>query len=264
MTLSRSSPRSPLGSPKRGSRHTPGSPSRLHGAHAKFSPKMICTMSPISPKEMALEDWALNEYEGVGVGELDDEEAREVFQQAKRREQEAEVAVQEQGEVVTLALEQTWGGELPHVLRELLNSRWERVINIFKAWDDDGNGCVDREEFVNGLQVLGIHAHKAEVDAFFQVFDPDGSGALDFRELSAALRKHTAQAQLGRTARATRQPASPAILARCPAAPSHARRPSPPRLGCDRSPRPSCPRPTPRCRSTPSILARPRSWTRRS
>ena len=54
-------------------------------------------------------------------------------------------------------------------------SRWERVITIFKAWDEDGNGCIDRAEFLNGLGVLGIRTRKSDIDAFFETFDPDES-----------------------------------------------------------------------------------------
>ena len=158
-----------------------------------------------------VDDWERNEYEGIGIKECDDAEAAALFRAFDQKQQQEEMdyeefkaaaaaAVEEEAvataaeeEVARQALQgatQQAAEHLPNLLRKLLKARWERVISIFKAWDEDGNGSVDRAEFARGLEVLGIVATADEVKAFFAQFDPDNSGALDFRELSSALRKH--------------------------------------------------------------------------
>ena len=47
-----------------------------------------------------------------------------------------------------------------------------------------------KKEFVKGLASLEMSVDPADIDALFAHFDPDGSGALDYKELQAALRSH--------------------------------------------------------------------------
>ena len=75
-----------------------------------------------------------------------------------------------------------------HLLRELLNPQWERVMTVFEAWDEAGN--VDRAEFVCGMAALGISLDTPEVDRVFATFGRESSVMLDVRELLAALRTH--------------------------------------------------------------------------
>merc|ERR1719188_1182909 len=63
-----------------------------------------------------------------------------------------------------------------------------RVIDLFRQWDEDGNGKVSKKEFRRALPALGIHAQREEIDALFDSFDPDHSGSIEYKELSKLLR----------------------------------------------------------------------------
>ena len=84
-------------------------------------------------------------------------------------------------------------------LREALTANAARVVDLFREWDDDGSGTVDRREFRAVLPLLGETLEKTfgagamptvrEVDALFDSFDADGSGSVDYRELNRLLRR---------------------------------------------------------------------------
>ena len=62
------------------------------------------------------------------------------------------------------------------------------MIDVFGEWDRDQSGLLTKKEFTQGLASLKMSADAADIDALFAHFDPDGSGALDFKELRSVLR----------------------------------------------------------------------------
>ena len=96
-----------------------------------------------------------------------------------------------------------------------------RVIDLFRDWDDDGDGMVSQKEFTltvtlaraltltpapdtdpNANQVskkefrkamtaLGLSAPRKDVDGLFDTFDPDGGGSIDYKELLTLTRTLT-------------------------------------------------------------------------
>ena len=81
-------------------------------------------------------------------------------------------------------------GVLPCVqLCDALAAKAVRVIDLFREWDDDGTGSVDRKEFRRGLAELGYEGDRTVVDELFNSMDPDGSGSLSLEELNAQLRR---------------------------------------------------------------------------
>ena len=62
-----------------------------------------------------------------------------------------------------------------------------RLIDLFREWDDDGNGALDKKELRRAVAALGYDAPKKEIDDFFDSMDDDGSGLIEFDELKAAL-----------------------------------------------------------------------------
>eukprot|EP00665_Eupelagonemidae_sp_cell47_P001441 gene1441-8518_t len=74
-------------------------------------------------------------------------------------------------------------------LRALLRASVERVIEVFRCWDDDDSGAIDRREFRRALRALVPDVTGAECDLLFETFDADGSGSIDFRELNRQLRR---------------------------------------------------------------------------
>ena len=74
-------------------------------------------------------------------------------------------------------------------LQDALVAHRTRVVDLFREWDEDNDGMVDRNEFGNAVRALGLNVPSAHLDALFSAFDPDGSGQIEFRELDRILRK---------------------------------------------------------------------------
>lgn len=90
-------------------------------------------------------------------------------------------------------------------LQKVLVENAVHVIDVFRMWDDDGNGRIDRREFRRAISALGYDAPNEHIDVVFDSFDHDGSGALELHELEAALAspaEHCRAMQQGHAVRA--------------------------------------------------------------
>ena len=65
----------------------------------------------------------------------------------------------------------------------------QRVVDVFRMWDEDKSGTVDKKEFHKAIRALGFEVEKADTDAVFDSLDADGSGNLEDKELNEMLRK---------------------------------------------------------------------------
>ena len=83
-------------------------------------------------------------------------------------------------------------GNVQEQLRDILTANAVRVIDLFRDWDDDGDGTVSKREFRKAMQTLGLNVPREDVDALFDSFDPDGGGAIDYAELNKALKRRVA------------------------------------------------------------------------
>ena len=112
---------------------------------------------------------------------------------------------------------------LAGLLVEALHRPYARIIELFQQWDADADGCVSKVEFRNALPLLQLNGDVslAEVDALFDSFDVDGSGAITYKELLAeldAVPKASPRAASGQAgAKAATQAAAPAPAARAKA-----------------------------------------------
>ena len=82
-------------------------------------------------------------------------------------------------------------GDMPTIVEQLtaaLAVNMARVIDLFREWDDDGNGMVNQLEFRRALPMLGLKVDRADAEACFQSFDEDGSGEISYEELHGKLR----------------------------------------------------------------------------
>ena len=73
-------------------------------------------------------------------------------------------------------------------LRDALFHHAVRVIDLFREWDSDASGKVNKTEFAQALPSLGLTVTREQSDLLFGVFDPDGSGSIDYKEMNKALR----------------------------------------------------------------------------
>ena len=68
------------------------------------------------------------------------------------------------------------GVSVQEQLRKILTDNQIKLIDLFREWDDDGNGALDKFEFRKAVAAMGFDAPKAAVDALFNSFDEDRSG----------------------------------------------------------------------------------------
>ena len=74
-------------------------------------------------------------------------------------------------------------------LRHCLSKNAVRVIDLFRSWDDDGNGTIDAKEFRRALATLVEGTLPREpCDQLFHQFDMDSSGTVEYSELNKFLR----------------------------------------------------------------------------
>ncbi len=62
--------------------------------------------------------------------------------------------------------------------------------SVFEMMDEDGNGRVDKDEFVEGLKVCGLDLPAEETDLLWDFLDDDGGGDLDMHEMCSKLMVH--------------------------------------------------------------------------
>ena len=74
-------------------------------------------------------------------------------------------------------------------LRTMLSQNLVRVIDLFRDWDEDANGLIDRSEFQRGMVALGVEASAEEAGRLFDEFDKDGGGTIEYAELNSLLRR---------------------------------------------------------------------------
>ena len=49
-------------------------------------------------------------------------------------------------------------------IRDYLSSKGVRVIELFRQWDDDGTGKIEKKEFRRGMKELGLNVSKAQMN----------------------------------------------------------------------------------------------------
>ena len=91
-------------------------------------------------------------------------------------------------------------------LHDALKTHNVKLIDLFREWDDDGNGALDKKELRQAVAALGFEAPRKEIDALFDSIDDDSSGWIEYEELKDALREKNAK-------RATKEHAKKTALA---------------------------------------------------
>ena len=84
-----------------------------------------------------------------------------------------------------------WTPRRGRSLRDALARSSDRVVDIFKKWDEDKSGNVDKREFCRAVNALGFEVSDEEGGIVFDILDDDRSGQLEYKELNEMLRKGT-------------------------------------------------------------------------
>lgn len=83
-----------------------------------------------------------------------------------------------------------WGvGDLEPFIRQLRDAAgiaegdgWDKVRELFRKWDSDGNGVISEEELADVLRELCPHFSPEHIRALFQAADVNGDGSIDYEE----------------------------------------------------------------------------------
>ena len=76
-------------------------------------------------------------------------------------------------------------------IKRILEENHVKLIDLFREWDADGNGAIDKKEFRQAVAALGYDAPRNYVDEVFQVINSSGSGMIEYNELKEALSTHS-------------------------------------------------------------------------
>uniref|UniRef100_A0A7S3EW13 EF-hand domain-containing protein n=1 Tax=Haptolina ericina TaxID=156174 RepID=A0A7S3EW13_9EUKA len=90
----------------------------------------------------------------------------------------------EQAEVNLLEM-RTAKPPLVLALQEKLRSLRMKPSELLRAWDDNGDGIIQREEFLQAIVKMGIPCTEQAVDALFNELDSNKSGTVELLELKS-------------------------------------------------------------------------------
>ena len=76
-----------------------------------------------------------------------------------------------------------------HQLYLLTIRKRKRAIDVFRDFDLDDSGTIDREEFAAGCKALGMNLGKVAERDVFDAIDEDDSGELDYWEVEKAIKR---------------------------------------------------------------------------
>jgi len=71
-------------------------------------------------------------------------------------------------------------GEIPEK-----NHKEASMRSVFRSFDKDGSGTIDRTELETALKETGANLSPKELDRIIQLTDKDGTGTLDYEEFIA-------------------------------------------------------------------------------
>jgi hypothetical protein len=74
-----------------------------------------------------------------------------------------------------------------HTIVAALRRKAERVMDLFKRWDVDKSGTLDKKEFHRALKALQIPGSFADHSMIFEMWDADGGGMIEYGELLGAM-----------------------------------------------------------------------------
>ena len=77
---------------------------------------------------------------------------------------------------------------IPQQLMNALRGRFARMIDLFREWDESGDGRIQCRELQRAMAHLGLEVEPRHVAALFRSWDVDSSGQIELRELETILR----------------------------------------------------------------------------
>lgn len=81
-----------------------------------------------------------------------------------------------------IELEMGDGDSVVEQIRHALYRERARVVDLFREWDEDSSGTVDRREFFVAMALLGLTVTRGQSNELFDSLDLNGNGSIDFKE----------------------------------------------------------------------------------
>ena len=79
-------------------------------------------------------------------------------------------------------------GEVRNLLRHCVlasgDETVDKIVDVFKAWDKDGDGTISRDELERVFIVLNPSFTKKDLDLVMKVADRNGDGVIDYEEFA--------------------------------------------------------------------------------
>jgi Ca2+-binding EF-hand superfamily protein len=101
---------------------------------------------------------------------------------------------------------------LQQKVKSALSASHSKVLDLFRQWDENGDGKLGKEEFRKVVAMLGIEAPAHDADLVFDSFDEDGNGFVQINELWHAIRdpvqQHVARLESARQPSSQGRPGS--------------------------------------------------------
>ena len=79
---------------------------------------------------------------------------------------------------------------MTELIANALRQSSNRLLDLFREWDADGDGDISRKEFHKAMPALGLEAPKADVDKLFDEWG-GGDGTITYKEMSKVLKSKT-------------------------------------------------------------------------
>lgn len=78
-----------------------------------------------------------------------------------------------------------WEADIIEKLRQIIRSSSLTFEDIFKKFDEDGNGFISSIEFRNAIRKLNLGLSSREIDLIMKRVDTNGDGKIDWKEFVA-------------------------------------------------------------------------------
>merc|ERR1711991_269566 len=78
-------------------------------------------------------------------------------------------------------------------IRNSMNDKLKKIIHVFRRFDTDNSGEIDRKELLYGLRDLKVRLNRDQIKLFIETIDPNNDGTITFLELKQALKKKTSK-----------------------------------------------------------------------
>lgn len=92
----------------------------------------------------------------------------------------------------------TTGAMTDDDLRNMMKTKFKTIMTAFRSFDKNGDGQVNKTEFMNGVRGSGLDLPKAQLERLWRMADEDNSGVLIYTEFARKFAAYKATGSLHR------------------------------------------------------------------